>query len=33
VLGKVRRGLEDAREIGTLTQEEAEAQLTKWLTK
>ena len=31
VLDKVRRGLEDARVNGTLTQEEVEARLSKWL--
>ncbi len=31
VLGKVRRGLEDARINGTLSQEEVEARLSKWL--
>jgi len=33
VLDKVRRGLEDARVNGTLTQEEVEARLNKWLTE
>lgn len=33
VLDKVRRGLEDARANGTLTQEEAESRLNKWLTE
>ena len=33
VLDKVRRGLEDARANGTLTQEEVEARLNKWLTE
>ena len=33
VLDKVRRGLEDARINGTLSQEEVEARLTKWLTE
>jgi len=31
VLEKVRRGLEDARINGTLSQEEVEARLSKWL--
>jgi len=31
VLDKVRRGLEDARANGTLSQEEVEARLSKWL--
>jgi hypothetical protein len=31
VLEKVRRGLEDARVNGTLSQEEVEARLSKWL--
>jgi len=30
---KVRRGLEDARANGTLSQEEVEARLSKWLPK
>jgi hypothetical protein len=30
-LEKVRRGLEDARTNGTLTQEEVEARLNRWL--
>jgi hypothetical protein len=30
VLEKVRRGLEDARVNGTLSQEELEARLSKW---
>ncbi len=33
VLDKVRRGLEDARANGTLSQEEVEARLSKWLTE
>ncbi len=33
VMEKVRRGLEDARVDGTLTQDEAEARLSKWLTE
>ena len=33
VLDKVRRGLEDAREHGTLSQQEAEARLKPWLTE
>jgi len=33
VLDKVRRGLEDARLNGTMTQEEVEARLSKWLTE
>lgn len=33
VLDKVRRGLEDARANGTMTQEEAETRLSKWLTE
>lgn len=33
VLDKVRRGLEDARGNGTLSQEEMEARLSKWLTE
>jgi len=33
VLDKVRRGLEDARTNGTLTQEEVEARFSKWLTE
>lgn len=33
VLDKVRRGLGDARLNGTITQEEVEARLSKWLTK
>ena len=31
VLDKVRRGLEDARLNGTLSQEEVESRLSKWL--
>jgi hypothetical protein len=31
VLEKVRSGLEDAREKGTISQEEAELRLSKWL--
>jgi hypothetical protein len=33
VLDKVRRGLEDARVNGSLSQEEVEARLSKWLTE
>lgn len=33
VMEKVRRGLEDARANGTVSQEEAEARLSKWLTE
>ena len=33
VLEKVRRGIEDAREHGTISQEEAESRLGKWLTE
>lgn len=33
VLAKVRRGLEDARTNGTVTQEEAGSRLNKWLTE
>jgi hypothetical protein len=33
VLDKVRRGLEDARANGTLSQEEVESRLRKWLTE
>lgn len=33
VLDKVRRGLEDARVNGTITQEEVESRLSKWLTE
>ena len=32
VLEKVRRGLEDADQHGTLSQQEAEARLSPWLT-
>ena len=32
VLEKARTGLEDAQRNGTLTQDEAEARLSKWLT-
>jgi hypothetical protein len=31
VLDKVRHGLEDAQRFGTVPQEEAEQQLSKWL--
>ena len=31
VLDKVRRGLDDAREQGSISQQEAEKQLGKWL--
>jgi hypothetical protein len=31
VLNKVRRGLEDARVNGTISQEEVETRLSKWL--
>ncbi len=31
VLEKVRSGLEDARENGTISQDEAESRLSKWL--
>jgi len=31
VLGKVRRGLEDTRVNGTLSQQEVETRLSKWL--
>jgi hypothetical protein len=31
VVEKVRRGLEDARANGTLSQEEVDARLSKWL--
>jgi hypothetical protein len=31
-LDKVRRGLEDARVNGTLSQEEVESRLSKWLS-
>jgi hypothetical protein len=33
VLDKVRRGLDDARANGTLSQEEVEARLSKWLAE
>ncbi len=33
VLDKVRRGLEDARANGTLSQEEVESRFSKWLTE
>jgi hypothetical protein len=33
VLDKVRRGLEDAHVNGTITQEEVESRLGKWLTE
>jgi hypothetical protein len=33
VLDKVRRGLEDAHATGTLSQEEVETRLSKWLTE
>jgi hypothetical protein len=33
VLEKVRQGLDDARQHGTVSQEEAEKQLSKWLTE
>ena len=33
VLDKFRRGLEDARVNGTLSQEEVESRLSKWLTE
>ncbi len=33
VLDKVRRGLEDARANGTLSQEEVENRFRKWLTE
>jgi predicted transcriptional regulator len=33
VLDKVRHGLEDARQHGTVSQEEAEKHLSKWLTE
>lgn len=33
VLDKVRRGLEDARTNGTLSQAEVETRLSKWLTE
>lgn len=33
VLEKVRRGLDDAREHGTLSQQDAETRLRPWLTE
>jgi hypothetical protein len=33
VLDKVRRGLEDARVNGTLSQEEVESRLSQWLSE
>jgi len=33
VLEKVRHGLEDARQQGTISQEDVERRLSKWLTK
>ena len=33
VLDKVRRGLDDARVNGTLSQEEVESRFSKWLTE
>jgi hypothetical protein len=33
VLDKVRRGLEDLRNNGSLSQEEVETRLSKWLTE
>lgn len=33
VLEKVRSGLEDAREHGSISQEEVESRLSKWLTE
>lgn len=33
VLDKVRRGLEDAKSNGTLSQEEVESRLDKWLVE
>jgi hypothetical protein len=33
ILDKVRRGLEDARINGTISQEEVETRLNKWLTE
>lgn len=33
VLEKVRRGLDDAKANGTLSQDEVEARLSKWLTE
>ena len=33
VLDKVRRGLDEARQQGTISQEEVEARLQRWLTE
>jgi len=33
VLEKVQQGLRDAREHGTISQDEAESRLSKWLTE
>jgi hypothetical protein len=33
VLEKVRHGLDDARQNGTISQEEAESRLNRWLTE
>ena len=33
VLDKVRRGLQDARDNGTLSQEEVESRLNQWLSE
>lgn len=33
VIDKIRRGLEDARVNGTLSPEEVESRLSKWLTE
>ncbi len=33
VLDKVRHGLDDARQRGSVSQEDAEKQLSKWLTE
>jgi len=33
VLDKLRLGLDDARQRGTVSQEDAEKQLSKWLTE
>ena len=33
VLEKVRHGLDDARQNGTLSQEQVEARLSQWLTE
>jgi len=33
VLEKVRNGLDDARQNGTLSQEQVEARLSQWLTE